>query len=82
MLIKGGMFINYLIIYSFKHFFFTFFPLAYVLKNQIIYHFKGAMLIPGVLLLFLPNVLGATFIPEATPIPDSRVSMIFRRLAQ
>ena len=42
-------------------------------------HMVGICLSMGLRLLFLPNILGATFIPEATFIPDSRVDMIFLR---
>ena len=42
MLIKGGRFINFLI---FLIYFFLLFSFGYVLENQIICHFKGAMLI-------------------------------------
>ena len=35
------------------------------------------MFIQGLCLLFLPNVPGATFIPGATSIPDSRVGFEF-----
>ena len=46
------------------------------IKISVIWWGEG-MFIQGLCLLFLPNVPGATFIPGATSIPDSRVGFEF-----
>ena len=52
--------------------FFNIFSFVYVLKNQIICHFKGGYgYTKGLRLLFLQNVPGTMFIQGGTFIPDT-----------
>ena len=76
-LIKGGMFINFLTFFIFL-IFFTSFPLAMCKKIEFICYFKGGLcLFKGLCLLFLRNVPGATFIQGGTSIPESRVLNLY-----
>ena len=63
-LIRGATFINFWIFYSFLFIFFTFFPFAMYKNFKLPVILWGLCLFKGLCLLFLPNVPGATFIPD------------------
>ena len=72
-LIKGGYVYWFLIFKNFLQIFnFLFLWLCIKESNHLLFK-RGLRLFKGLLLLFLPNFPGATFIQGATFIPDSRV---------
>ena len=48
---------------------------AYFFSKYPLFDGMGDAYLKGLCLMFLPNVLGATFIPGATCIPESRVGV-------